>query len=152
MNERDIFPLRVGEITFAVPSGAVEMYLDPNKPLADPPPGSSGVVVGVLKWDDDDITIVDLRRLFGADESSAKPGWLVITYGGRRYGLVVDGFEDPVHLNRDVDPDLLEMDFPLPRAIPYLIGVIPSEKAMLDRVMYPVDLSRVLAAQTLMVN
>lgn len=153
MNERDILTFQVARTIFAIPSGVLEMYLDPDKALLGPPPGSSKVVIGVLKMDDVDITILDLRKLFGTDESmTTKPGWLVLTYGGRRYGLVVDGFEDPVHLDKDADPQLVEKDFPFPYARPYLVGVLQTGAPAPLNEVYLIDLSRVLAPETLMVN
>lgn len=153
MNERDILTFQVARIVFAIPSGVLEQYMDPDKALSCPPPRSSKVVIGVLKMDDLDITILDLRKLFGTDESlTTKPGWLVLTYGRRRYGLVIDAFEDPIRLDRDVDPEPVEMNFPFPSALPYLVGVIQTgAPEPLDRV-YIIDLSRVLAPQTLLVN
>lgn len=97
MTQRDLLPLKIGDVTFAVDALAVEEVLGPCEIIAVPE--APATMPGLVLWRSRAIAVLDLARLTGAgaplDAGEVRPRTIVARHADCHLAL-------PVHQVREV--------------------------------------------------
>jgi chemotaxis signal transduction protein len=153
MKYREFFTFWVGPTVFGV-SSPVPFVMYPRKPEFNIPGASPVVLGGFMLAGYRQITVVDLRRLFGVPiERTLMTAMVLVEQDGVVYALMVDSIDTEFHFDRSTEEvDRLESSDVPERARSYVASVVSGYVGGVQKFVYTLDLAKILAPETLMVN